>query len=249
MPYLRSLAAAVTLLVALSVGVGAQRGQTGPPPTPQQAAAVDLTGYWVSVVTEDWRVRMITPKKGYYESVPMTAEARKVADAWDPAKDEAAGTECKGYGAAGVMRLPGRLHFTWENPTTLRLDMDAGTQTRVFHFGEAAPQTVERTWQGYSVARWEYATTPRGQPRKGSLEVVTTNLRSGYLRKNGVPYSENALLTEYFDVITTPKGEQWMVLTSKVTDPTYLNPPFITSTQFKKQPDAAGWNPTPCSAR
>jgi hypothetical protein len=179
----------------------------------------------------------------------MTAEARKVADAWDPAKDETAGTECKGYGAGGIMRLPGRLRFTWENPTTLKLEADAGTQTRLFHFGAPPPKSGERTWQGLSAAKWEYAATGRGGPRKGSLEVVTTNLRAGYLRKNGVPYSENAVLTEYYDIITSPKGEQWLVVTSQMADPLYLNTPFITSTQFKKQPDASGWNPTPCSAR
>ena len=99
------------------------------------------------------------------------------------------------------------------------------------------------------MAKWEYALTSRGQPRKGSLEVVTTNLRAGYLRKNGVPYSENATIKEYYDVITSPKGERWLVLTSEITDPTFLVQPFITSTQFKKQADGSGWNPRPCSAR
>jgi hypothetical protein len=225
------------------------RGQAGPPPTPQQGAAVDLTGYWVSVITEDWRVRMVTPPKGYYESVPMNAEARRVADAWDPAKDEAAGSQCKAYGAGAIMRQPGRLHFTWENPTTLKLDIDAGTQTRVFRFDDSAPPAAERTWQGQSTAKWEYASTPRGQPRKGTMVATTTNLRAGYLRKNGVPYSENAVIQEYYDVITSPKGEQWLVLTSEITDPAFLSQPYITSTQFKKQADASGWNPSTCSSR
>ena len=238
-----------TLLVAVPAASYAQRGQAGPPQTPQQAAAVDLTGYWVSVVTEDWRVRMVAPPKGYYESVPMTAAARQIADAWDPANEEASGNQCKAYGAANIMRMPGRLHITWENPTTLRMDTDAGTQTRLFHFGGPPPAAAERTWQGYSAARWEYAATPRGQARKGSLQVNTANLRAGYLRRNGVPYSENATVLEYYDVITTPKGEQWLVVTTQVTDPMYVNPPFVTSTQFKKQPNASGWNPTPCSAK
>ena len=69
--------------------------------TPQAAGApIDMTGYWVSIVTEDWRFRMVTPAKGDYASVPVNAEARKVADAWDPAKDEAEGNQCKAYGAA-----------------------------------------------------------------------------------------------------------------------------------------------------
>ena len=240
-----AVAAAVLLMPAIP-GHAQQRGRGAAPQTPQQAAAIDLGGYWVSVVNEDWRVRMVTPPKGYYESVPMTPAARQIADAWDPAKDEAAGNQCKAYGAAAIMRIPSRLHFTWKDPNTLQLDIDAGTQTRLFHFG-AAPAAGERTWQGHSVAEWEYA--GRGQPRKGNLKVVTTNLRAGYLRKNGVPYSENAVVTEYYDVLTMPGGELWLMVVAEVVDPQYLNPPFITSTQFKKLPDNSGWNPAPCSAR
>ncbi len=120
------------------------------PPTAKAAAPIDLTGYWVSLVTEDWRFRMITPPKGDYASVPLTADARKVADAWDPAKDEAAGNQCKSYGAAAIMRVPGRLHVTWENDSTLRIDTDAGTQTRQLKF--AGPRATEATLQGDSVA-------------------------------------------------------------------------------------------------
>jgi hypothetical protein len=239
--------AAAVLLMSAIPAQAQQRGRGAAPQTPQQAAAIDLSGYWVAVVNEDWRVRMVTPPKGYYESVPMTPAARQIADAWDPAKDEAAGNQCKAYGGAAIMRMPARLHFTWKDPNTLQLDIDAGTQTRLFHFG-AAPAAGERSWQGQSVAEWEYA-AGRGQPRKGNLKVVTTNLKAGYLRKNGVPYSENAVVTEYYDVLTMPNGELWLMVVGEVVDPQYLNPPFITSTQFKKLPDNSGWNPTPCSAR
>ena len=153
----------------------------GPAQSPKDGAPIDLTGYWVSIVTEDWRYRMVTPKKGDYASLPMTADARKVADAWDPAKDEAAGQQCKAYGAAGVMREPGRLHITWDNDNTLKLETDAGTQTRVFHFNGAAPAgSGDQGWQGYSAAQWELAPGGRGpngptpQQRGGSLKVVTT---------------------------------------------------------------------------
>src|ERR1051326_7764061 len=77
-------------------------GRGGPPPTPQAAAPFDITGYWVSIVTEDWRWRMF-PNKGDYAGVPLNDEGRKLADAWDPAKDEAAGEQCKAYGAVGLM--------------------------------------------------------------------------------------------------------------------------------------------------
>src|SRR5689334_6357267 len=141
---------------------------------------------------------MVTPKKGDHPSVPLNAEGVRVADAWDPAKDEAAGEACRAYGAGGVMRLPGRLHITWENDTTLKMDLDAGTQTRRFQFGAPAA-AGEPSWQGTSVARWQLpAGRGRGPATTGQLVVTTNRLRPGYLRKNGVPYSANAVITEYF---------------------------------------------------
>jgi hypothetical protein len=233
---------AITLSFCLTKPIHAQRGgRGGPPPSAQQAAPIDLTGYWVSIVTEDWKYRMVTPPRGEYGGVPISAEGRRVADTWDPAKDEAAGNQCKAYGAAAIMRLPGRLHITWENANNLRIDTDAGTQTRLFHFGASQPQGGERTWQGYSDAQW--------QRQEGNLKVVTTQMRPGYLRKNGVPYSENAVLTEYYERITAPNKDEWLIVTTIVENPLYLNSPFATSTHFKKLSDAAGWNPTPCSAR
>jgi len=194
--------------------------------------------------------RMVTPPKGAYLGVPLNAEARKVADAWDPAKDEAGGNQCKAYGAPALMRIPGRLHITWDDDTTLHIDTDAGTQTRLFHFGGAAPTGVDPSWQGYSVAEWEYAApSGRGTARLGDLKVVTNALKPGYLRKNGVPYSANVLLTEYYDLHAAPNGDTWLVVTTEVTDPQYLTSPFITSTHFKKQPDSSGWMPEPCAAR
>lgn len=254
----RWLAAAV---VATSVGVAkpmlaqGQRGGApgGPPQSPRVSAPIDLTGYWVSVVSEDWRYRMVTPTKGDYQGVPMTPDAVKVADAWDPAADTAAGNQCKSYGAAAIMRVPGRVHLTWQDDNTLRLDADAGSQTRTFRFDKSTPKG-EASWQGESVASWETPNTGRGRaarpdaPKTGSLKVVTTNMKAGYLRKNGVPYSENAVLTEYFDLARTSTGDQLLVVTAIVDDAKYLRQPFIVSTQFKKQADAKGWDPAPCSA-
>jgi len=245
-------------LVFASPLLHAQRGggRGGPPAAARESAALDLAGYWVSVVVEDWKWRMVTPKKGVYDSLPLTAEGRKVADSWDPAKDEAAGEQCRAYGAANVMRIPGRLHITWEDANTLRIDTDAGTQTRLFRFGPASvrlkPDTTgpdtTATWQGESVAEWEYA-AGRGPVRTGNLKVVTTNLRPGYVRKNGAPYSAKAVVTEYFDLNTMPNGDQWMTVTTRVDDPVYFSRYYLTTTDFKKLRDAAGWNPSPCSAR
>ena len=119
----------ILLLTAPALMLGQGSGKADAP--------IDITGYWVSIVTEDWRYRMVTPAKGDYASVPLNAEARKVADAWDPAKDEAAGDQCKSYGAAAIMRVPGRLHITWDGETALKMETDAGTQTRMFEFAIA----------------------------------------------------------------------------------------------------------------
>jgi len=239
--------AAAALLAAVPLTIQAQGGGAAAPAA-REAAPVDLTGYWVSVVVEDWKWRMVTPRKGIYEAIPLNAEGRRVGDTWDPARDEAAGEQCRSYSAANIMRVPGRLHVTWENPTTLRVDTDAGTQTRRFQFG-SAPATAKPSWQGHSLARWEYG--PRGPDgaRLGNLKVVTTNLREGYVRKNGAPHSASAVVTEYWDLNTLPNGDQWLTVTTKVEDPEYFIRHYITTSDFKKLPGAAGWNPTPCSAR
>jgi len=231
------------LLIATLVilpSIAAQPRAGGPERVAAKASApMDLTGYWVAFVTEDWRFRMITPRKGDYQAVPMTPAARKIADAWDPAADEAAGNQCRAYGAAAIMRVPARFHITWQDENTLRIDSDAGMQTRVFHFNsQAAPG--ERTWQGYSIAQWE---------KPASLKVTTTNLRAGYLRKNGVPYSENAAVTEYFDIAPIPDGGQVLLVTTTVDDPQYLLQPFIVSSQFKKEANGSKWDPAPCTAK
>jgi hypothetical protein len=199
---------------------------------------------------------MVTPAKGDYASVPLNAEGRKLAGGWDPAKDEAAGEQCRAYGAAGLMRLPGRVHIYWEGEAALRVDTDAGSQMRTFYFGAPTRTVAGPSWQGVSIADWETMPSGRGilggpdvGVPSGALKITTTYLRTGYLRKNGVPYSENTVLTEYYNVTNEPNGDQWLIVTTIVNDPKYLNQPFITSTHFKKEPGDAKWNPTPCSSR
>jgi hypothetical protein len=240
-------------LAVAPIGAQGQRGggPGGPPPTAQATAPFDMTGYWVSVITQDWRLRMVPPPRGDYMGFPMTPESKKVADAWDPAKDEAAGEQCKGYGAAGIMRNPGRLRITWADANTMRMEIDAGTQTREFHFGDRKSPRGPASWQGDSVAAW----APRrvlaapSSPKARSLKVVTTNLRPAYLRRNGVPVSGQATLTEYFDVFQEPGGEALMIVTVVVDDPVYLYNQLVVGSQFTKEADGSKWDPTPCSAR
>src|ERR1700690_1242755 len=250
--------AAAVVMCSLAAGTAttamaqARPAGAAAPRTAKDNAPFEMTGYWVSIVNEDWRWRMLTPAKGDYASVPLNANGNKVADTWDPAKDEAAGNQCKAYGAGNIMRIPERLHITWENDTTLRMDTDEGMQTRLFHFdGSKWQQGATPDLQGDSVAQWERETEVRGSfggafpGKRGNLAVVTKHMRAGYLRTNGVPYSENATLTEYYDRVDI-NGVAYLIVTSVVDDPMYLRERFITSGQFKLEPDGAKWNPVAC---
>ncbi len=271
----RTLSRAWVVLAVLGIAVsatelaGQQRGQ-GPaqaPRTPRAVAPTDFTGNWVAVITEDWRFRMVTPPKGDFASVPLNDAGQKLANAWDPARDVASGEQCRAYGAAGLMRMPIRLRISWQDDTTLKLETDNGQQVRLFKFGDPPAPTTPPDWQGHSVARWE--TFPEGQGQaagggggggggggrgggqggpqlSGSLKVVTARMKPGYLRRNGVPYSGQAVLTEYYDRTNQSSGDSWLILTSTVEDPANLAQPFMTSTHFKREADGSKWAPRPC---
>jgi hypothetical protein len=251
---LASVAALIAVAVAGLAAVEPAAAQFPPPASPprsaRDAAPIDLTGQWVSIVTEDWRFRMVTPPKGDFPGVPLNPAATAVANAWDPAKDEAEGNACKSYGAPAIMRVPGRVRISWADENTLEIETDAGQQVRIFHFGDARPAAGEPTWQGVSKAEWQLQSRGRGQPAiNGSLKVVTTGMKPGYLRKNGVPYSADATVTEYYDVLHEPDGTDWLVIKTLVEDPVYLTDEFITSSNFRRQKDRSGWNPQPCAAK
>jgi hypothetical protein len=246
---------AVAVAASVAVGASAQQPQAGRaggpapaaprPASPWASAPIDLTGNWVSIVNEDWRWRMVTPPKGDYASVPLNDAGRKQADTWTTAQDGS----CLAYGAPAVMRNPTRLNISWENENTLKVDIDAGVQTRRFNFDPAKRAPVgPASLQGHSVAEWERPAGGRGgqAPPGGNLKVTTTNLAAGWLRKNGVPYSASASLTEYYDRFAAPNGDEWLVVTTIVADPTYLNQDFVTSTHFKKEADNSKWAPAAC---
>ena len=248
-------AAGAVLLAAITTGLAVARpvAQAGAPPAPQSprdSAFIDVTGQWVSVITEDWRWRMVTPPKGDTASVPLNAAGRKVSEAWDLAADKARGNLCKAFGPPSLIRQPGRLRIRWEDATTLLLEFDAGRQTRRFRFGPRAAGA--RSLQGQSQARWFRQPQNRGifgrggRPTGGSLVVETVDLLPGYLRPNGVPYSERTTVKEFFDTFTLPDGGTWLIVTTVVNDPQYLTQEFVLSSQFKKDADTSKWNPRPC---
>jgi hypothetical protein len=249
------LAAAGVLTSPALIAQGRSDQAAQPTPTPRAAAPIDLTGYWVAIVNEDWRWRMVTPPKGDYASVPLTDEGRKVADTWDISKDG----RCEAYGAAALLRMPTRLHITWESENVLKIDTDAGQQTRRLFFDQSRKPPAARSLQGFSLAEWERPAGAGGGGRGArgggaqsgpvpgaNLKVVTSRLSGGWLRRNGVPYSENATVTEYLDRFRAPNGDEWLAVTTIVTDPKYLNQDFLTSSHFKKEADAWKWSPSAC---
>ncbi len=267
MSLLRTLVWAPFLAIALGVAAPAQAQRGAPPPPPASArvgAPVDLTGQWVSVVTEDWRWRMVTPPKGDAASVPLTPAGLAATNAWDLAADNAAGEQCRAFGAGGLMRLPGRLRISWQDDNTLKVEKDSGQQIRLFHFiatraNGLLPQLdyplavpEARGWQGHTNAQWFQQRQSRGlgfggppPSSGGTLRAFTQNLRPGYLRLNGVPYSAAATVTEQFSVLEHG-GVTWLIVTTIVEDPENLTQPFVTSSQFRKEDDLTRWAPTAC---
>src|SRR5207249_12324741 len=169
---MRTITLAARVLMFPAIALYAQTGRGNAPPTPKAASTTDFTGYWVSVVTEDWLYRMVTPSKGDYSGVPLNPEGRKMADAWDPTKDEAEGNQCKLYGAPAIMRVPGRLHITWQDDYTLKIETDAGQQIRLLNF-RPTPISEGGDWQGVSTAEWETVAGARGPIPGGGLKVGT----------------------------------------------------------------------------
>lgn len=238
---------AAALLFVLPGRAQAQGGRAGGPPrSAKEVAPIDLTGYWVALITEDWRYRMMIPAKGDFVDFPLTPEGRRVGLAWDPAKDVAAGEQCRSVGAGGMTRMTGRLHITWQDDNALKIDADYGEQTRMVHFA-AVPPSPQPTWQGNALGTWELA-GERGRGKGGSLRVVVTGMKPGYLQRNGVPYSSNAVITAYYDVVKEPTGVEYLVVTEQVVDPIYLARRILRSTHFRKEANANGWDPQPCTA-
>lgn len=238
----------------------------------QAAAPFDPSGYWVSIVTQDWAFRMAVPQRGQYSDVPLTPQAKQFADAWQAGPDEAAGKQCEAYGAPAIMQIPERLHINWQDHNTLEVQSDAGMQTRLLHFQAAADAAAAPpSWQGYTTAQWmlyraaaqrtpQQAIPPAGAAASGAapavmparfgwLQAVTTHLRAGLLRKNGVPYSAQTRMTENWQLNDSGDeyGGVWLTVTTILRDPQYLAGPYVQNALFNREADGAKWAAAPCS--
>ena len=251
------------LAMLLVAGVAGQVGAQESGPIGKPGALIDITGNWVPVITQDWNLRVVTPPKGEYARfAPFNAKGKALADQWDPTARVPEAELCRTFGAPVITRLPGRMRISWQDDLTLKLDFEAGKQSRLIHFIDAAEVPLvppgAPSWQGYSTAEWYYQRmgrgfgangteyNPGGPGKGGAMKVTTRNLRPGFLSGNGIPYSDRTVVTEYFRTFKTPDGMDWIVITNVVNDPVYLRLPHVTSVQFKREGSGAPWNPWPC---
>jgi hypothetical protein len=244
---------AFAILGLMSPAVFAQPDrQTSSPPTPQQAAPFDMTGYWVSVVTEDWRWRMLVPPEGDAGSIPLNQAGEELANAWRA--DDSELETCLAFGGASIMRYPGRLHISWDDEQTLRIDFSAGNQSRLLHFGGDASTQMNASLQGYTTASWYKERQTRGLGfggpvrsfEGGNLHSSTSHLSAAYLQRNGIPYSDQTSINDFYRVVELPNNERWLIVTSIITDPVYLREEIIWSTNFKYEPNGDNWEPGAC---
>lgn len=237
--------------LALLWALGGETAGAAAPDTARDQAAFDASGYWVSLVTEDWVGRMHTLPAGQAEGLVLTPAGKALAEAWDPQRDQAAGTVCRAYGAGGIMRMPTRLQISWLNDNVLSVATDAGSQTRLFKFGPARDQIGIGNLQGVSHARWDLNPAPApkaadGVQAGGTLVVETTRMAPGYLRRNGIPYSDKATLREYFELVEGADGTEYLVVLSVLEDPLYLAAPVVSSSNFRRETDGTRWAPSAC---
>lgn len=219
-------------VVALAVGVCL----SGWPST--AAAQVDIAGEWVSEFSEDRVERIPGPDVGDYAGLPLNDAARLKADTWQASVQTLPERQC----------IPHPSPYSLRGPTNLRIsaDVDPVTQETVSYtiygtFGRATrlvwmdgrprpSPLAPHTWAGFSTGRWE-----------GSrLRIDTTHIKLGYLRRNGVPHSDLATMTEYLWV----RGDR-LQISSIVDDPVYLSEPLVRTTDFVRNPTQHGVA-TPC---
>ena len=152
----------VTFALVRRVGA-ARRGRRGPPLTPRQARAdrshrhLGGGGHRGLALAHGRRRRRATSA-----SIPVNGEGRKAAQAWNLEADNAGGNQCKAFGVGGIMRQPGRLRISWQDDATLKLEFDAGTQTRLLTFDRARAAAGREDVAGILARR---VGRPRHRPR------------------------------------------------------------------------------------
>jgi hypothetical protein len=197
------------------------------------AAELNLSGNWLPMYHEDWPERGDGPELGDYLGLSISDGARRAGLSWDASRMSVEEHQCQVHVSPYIYRGPTQLHF-WEerDPETQRVIaiknyLSNYQQTRTIWM-DSRPHPSEyaaHTWMGFSTGKWEGS----------ALKVYTTHIKQGFLRRNGLPESDQATLTEYF----IRYGDSLLTHVSILTDPVYLAEPLIRSQDFS----LAGFTP------
>src|ERR1700682_3329406 len=198
----------------------------------------DFVGEWAARYHEDQTERIAGPDIGDYLGIPLNDAARLRADSWDASILTLPEWQCRPHPADYGTRGPANLRV-WK-------DVDPATQQVMSYHTHVQWQAQERTiwmddrphpaedaphtWQGFSTGKWE----------GNQLTVITTHLKESYVRRNGVPRSDRAILIEHWI-----RHGDYLTLVSIIDDPVYLAEPFIRTTNWAFDPGQA-MEPYPC---
>jgi cyclase len=189
------------------------------------SAQIDFSGEWAPRFWEDQPERVPGPELGDFLGVPISQAARLRAESWDASIQTLPEWQCRPHSA----------DYIWRGPSNLRIwkEVDPVTrETAAFHAEwlrsvdravyldgrPHPPADALHTWSGYSTAKWD----------GDVLTVTTTHLKEGYLRRNGLPRSDKATLTEHWI-----RNGDFLTVVTIVHDPVYLTEPFIRTTDYE----------------
>jgi len=188
-------------------------------------AQIDFSGEWAPRFYEDQPERVAGPELGDYLGLPINDAARERADTWAASIQSTPEWQCRPHSADYIWRGPSQLRITKEvDPVTRQILAFHAEWLRsidnIYYLdGRPHPSANSpHTWGGFATAKWD----------GDMLTVTVTHLKEGYVRRNGVPRSDLATVTEHW-----VRHGNWLTVTTVVNDPVYLTEPFVRSTDYE----------------
>ena len=189
------------------------------------AAQVDFSGEWAPRFHEDQPERVPGPELGDYLGLPINEAARLRADSWDASMQTLPEWQCRPHSADYIWRGPSPLTIRKEeNPLTREITAFHAEWLRsidnpIYLDGrQHPPDDALHSWGGFATGKWE----------GDMLTVTVTHLKEGYIRRNGMPRSDQATVTEHW-----MRHGDFLTVVTIVNDPVYLTEPFIRTTDYE----------------